>query len=60
MTQCQLSVKSGVPQPTLVTIMSRTYPSMMLRIIYEICEGLGVGLEEFFDSPLFMRNNLED
>ncbi len=60
MTQYQLYIASGVPQSTLSTIMSCSYPSMKLRIIYEICEGLGITLEEFFHSPLFKRENLEN
>lgn len=60
MTQYQLYIASGVPQSTLSTIMSCSYPSMKLRIIYEICEGFGITLEEFFHSPLFKRENLED
>lgn len=59
-TQYQLFLKSGVPQSTLSTIMSCTYPSMKLRIIYEICDGLEITLEEFFASPLFARSNIED
>ena len=39
MTQYALSMASGVPQSTLSTIMSCSYPSMKLRVIYEICEG---------------------
>lgn len=60
MTQYQLFLSSGVPSSTLSTIMSCTYPSMKLRIIYEICEGFGITMEEFFHSPLFKRENLED
>lgn len=60
LTQYQLYLKSGVPQSTLSTIMKCMYPSMKLRIIYEICEGLEISLEEFFSSPLFDRENLED
>lgn len=60
MTQYSLSMKSGVPQSTLSTIMSCTFPSMKMRIIYEICEGFEIELREFFDSPLFTRENLID
>lgn len=60
MTQYALSMKSGVPQSTLSTIMSCTFPSMKLRIIYEICEGFQMDIKEFFDSPLFDRENLTD
>ena len=58
--QYRLSQKSGVPQSTLSTIQSCTFPSMKLRIIYEICEGLEISMKDFFDSPLFERENLID
>lgn len=60
MTQYQLSMKSGVPQSTLSTIMSCSFPSMKMRIIYEICEGFEITLKDFFDSSLFTRENLID
>lgn len=60
LTQYKLSQKSGVPQSTLSTIKSCTFPSMKVRIIYEICEGLEIGIKDFFDSPLFDRENLFD
>lgn len=60
MTQYKLSMKSGVPQSTLSTIMKCTFPSMKLRIIYEICEGFEISIQEFFNSPLFDRENLID
>ena len=59
-TQYQLSMKSGVPQSTLSTIMNCAFPSMKVRILYELCEGFEIGLEEFFASPLFRRENLTD
>ena len=59
-TQYQLFKLSGVPQSTISTILNCTYPSMKLRIIYEICDGLGIELKDFFDSPLFSRDNLMD
>ncbi len=60
LTQYGLTTKSGVPQSTLSTISNCTFPSVKIRIIYEICDGLGITLKEFFDSPLFDRDNLED
>lgn len=60
MTQYTLSLKSGVPQSTLSTIINCTFPSVKLRIIYEICEGLEITLGEFFDSSLFVRENIMD
>ena len=60
MTQYKLHLVRGVPQSTLSTILNCSFPSMKVRIIYEICEGLQISLEEFFASPLFERENIED
>ena len=59
MTQYQLYMKSGVPKSTISNIINCTYPSMKLRVIHELCQGLGVSIIEFFDSPLFEEDNLE-
>lgn len=59
-TQYQLYLKTGVPQSTLSTIMKCSYPSMKLRIIYEICDGLEITLEDFFASELFSRQNIDE
>lgn len=59
-TQYQLYLKTGVPQSTLSTIMKCCYPSMKLRILYEICDGLEIRLADFFASNLFERENIEE
>ena len=59
MTQYQLFMKSGVPKSTISNIINCTYPSMKLRVIHELCQGLGVSIIEFFNSPLFDEDNLE-
>ena len=59
MTQYQLFMKSGVPKSTISNIINCTYPSMKLRVIHELCHGLGVSIIEFFNSPLFEEDNLE-
>lgn len=48
----------GVPHSTIVTMTRST--TVKLSTIYGICEGLNITLEEFFNSPLFMRENIED
>ena len=60
LTQYQLHLKTGVPQSTLSTIMKCSFPSVKLRIIYEICDGLEINLEDFFASDVFKRENIED
>ncbi len=59
MTQYQLSTKSGVPKSTICNLVNCTYPSVKLRIIHELCQGLGISITEFFQSPLFNEDHLE-
>lgn len=59
MTQYQLYMKSGVPKSTIGNIINCAYPSMKLRIIHELCQGLNISITEFFQSPFFDESNLE-
>ena len=59
MTPYQLYMKSGVPKSTIGNLINCTYPSMKLRIIHELCQGLEIDLSDFFASPLFHETNLE-
>ena len=59
LTQYQLSALSGLPRSTIYNIVNCTYDSMKLRIIHELCQGFGIGINEFFDSPIFDEENLD-
>lgn len=59
MTQYQLFMKSGVPRSTIGNVVNCAYSSVNIRIIHEMCQGLGISITEFFESPLFDENNLE-
>ncbi len=59
MTQYQLFIKSGVPKSTIGNVINCSYDSMKLRVIHEMCQGLGISISEFFDSPLFQEGNLD-
>ena len=59
MTQYQLYMKSGVPKSTIGNVINCSYDSVKLRIIHEMCQGFGIGLAAFFDSPLFDESSLE-
>ena len=54
MTQYQLYMKSGVPKSTIGNIINCSYDSVKLRI-----QGLEIGIDTFFASPLFKEDNLE-
>ena len=59
MTQYQLYMKSGVPKSTIGNLVNCTYDSMKLRVLHELCQGLGISISDFFASPLFEEENLE-
>ena len=59
MTNYQLYIKSGVPKSTIGNLVNCTYDSVKLRIIHEMCQGLGIGITEFFHSSLFDEENLD-
>lgn len=59
MTQYQLYMKSGVPKSSISNLIRCIYTSVNLRVLHELCQGLGISLAEFFASPLFEEDNLE-
>ena len=59
MTQYQLYMKSGVPKSTIGNVINCSYDSVKLRIIHELCQGMGISISEFFASSLFEETNLE-
>lgn len=59
MTPYQLFMKSGLPKSSISNIINCTYPSVKLRVIHEVCQGLGISITEFFQSQLFQEDNLE-
>ena len=60
MNKYQLFKASGVPQTTLSSIKKKRALSAKVITIYQICEGFNISLKDFYDSPLFARENLED
>ena len=48
MTQYHFSGSSGLAKSTISNIVHCQYDSMKLRIIHEMCQGLGIGISEFF------------
>lgn len=48
-----LSCKSEVPMTTLMHIVNKSTANPGVLIIGKLCDGFGVTLKEFFDSPEF-------
>ncbi len=49
----KLATISGITQSTLSNITSGRNNSMTIVTVKKICDGLGISLRDFFDSPLF-------
>ena len=53
----KLSSMSGITQSTLNNIVSGRNNSTTVSTVKKLCDGLGIAIEDFFDSELF--RNLE-
>jgi transcriptional regulator with XRE-family HTH domain len=60
MTAYRLSQLSGVSETTIGDLKKQRNTAVNLRIIYELTQGLGIDLAEFFNSPLFKGDNIVD
>lgn len=59
LTAYRLSMLTGVNQTTIADIKKKRNNSVNLRIIFELCQGVGIEIVEFFDSPLFKTDNID-
>ena len=60
MTQYALSMKTGVPQSTISTIINGKVESVLLSTIYQLCIGLEMELNDFFNDKILFLENIED
>ena len=58
LTQYKLSQISGVPFPTLKSIMQGRTKDISLKTVIMLAEGLGLKVSEFLDSENFQIQNL--
>ena len=60
MTQYRLAMNSGVTAQNIDHIRPQRNQTNAVNIIYQIAQGFGMTLKEFFDSPLFDIENIID
>lgn len=58
-TQYRLSQLSGVPFPTIKSIMQRRTKGITLKTVIMFANGLGITVSEFLDDKIFLADNLE-
>ncbi len=59
LTQYKLAQLSGVPFPTIKSILQRRTKGISLKTIILLSRGLGMTPSEFLDDPCFCSDNLE-
>ena len=59
LTQYKLAQLSGVPFPTIKSIMQRRTKNIKLSTIIMIADGLGITPSEFLDDKSFLAENLD-
>ena len=59
LTQYALTQKSGVPFPTIKSIMQRRTKGITLKTVIMLAHGVGVSVSEFLDDDSFNFENLE-
>jgi len=59
-TQRYLATRSGIPASTLSTIIKCKTPSRTDVTILNICRGLDIDIFEFYNTPMFKLENIED
>lgn len=59
LTQYRLAQISGIPFPTIKSIMQKRTKGITLKTIILLADGLNVPLNEFLDSEVFSADNLD-
>lgn len=59
LTQYKLAQLSGVPFPTIKSIMQRRTNGISLKTIILLSDGLGISPSEFLNDPSFSAENLD-
>lgn len=54
-----LATKSGITQSTLNNIISGRNHSTTVSTVQKICDGLDIGIVDFFSSPIFEQIDQE-
>lgn len=59
LTQYKLAQLSGIPFPTIKSIMQRRTNGISLKTIILLADGLGISPAEFIDDESFLAKNLD-
>jgi len=54
-----LAKKTNLPLSSLKNLYTKHTKSPTILLVYKICDGLGVTIQDFFDSPIFEKDTLD-
>lgn len=60
LSQYSLFKNGGVPRSTVSNVVNNNKKRVSTETIYQICATLDITLTEFFNDPLFSKENLDD
>ena len=60
LTAYRLSMLTGVNQTTIGDIKHKRNAAVNVRILFELCQGLGIEIYDFFNSTVFKTENIID
>ncbi len=58
-TQYKLAELSGVPYPTIKSIMQRRTKGITMKTVFMLARAFNVSVSEFFDDEAFLYENLD-
>jgi transcriptional regulator with XRE-family HTH domain len=58
LSQYMLAELSGVPYPTIKSLMQKRTNGITLKTVFMLSHALGVTVSEFFDNEIFYYDNL--
>lgn len=56
----KLCIICGITQSTLANLNARPHTNVTVLTVMRICRGLNISLQDFFNSPLFDIDKLDD
>ena len=60
LTAYRLSMLTGVNVSRIGDMIQKRNVAVNVRVLFELCQGLGIEIVEFFNSPLFATENIID
>jgi len=58
-TQYRLKKDMAIPHSTLINVTRAKRNSGSVKTVFQICKGIGISVKQFFDDPIFDREDLE-